>query len=59
MVDHHIESRFGEAVAELTARVAAARINVEDDDSDAEARRWLGGAGPPLDWSGPAISADE
>lgn len=59
MVDQHIERRFAEAVTELTSRVATAVIDVEDDNTDAEARRWLNGAGPPLDWSGAEITSDE
>ncbi len=59
MVDQHIERRFAEAVAELTTRVQTAGIDVEDDNTDAETKSWLNGAGPPLDWSGVGISADE
>jgi len=59
MVEQQIERRFADAVAELTSRVQAAGIDVEDDETDAEARRWLDGAGPPLDWSGPQINSDE
>jgi hypothetical protein len=54
-----LRARFVEAVTELTARVEAEGINVEDADTDAEVRRWLDGTGHPLDWAGPGVTADE
>src|SRR4051794_13780554 len=59
MFDRTLRARFVEAVTELTARVEAEGINVEDADTDAEVRRWLNGAERPLDWAGPGVTPDE
>jgi hypothetical protein len=59
MFAQHIQTHFATAVTELTSRVQAAGIDVEDDNTDAEARHWLDGADAPLDWSGSAITPDE
>jgi hypothetical protein len=54
-----LDRRFADAVNELTSRVASSGINVEDEVTDAEVRRWLDGDGPALAWSGSGITADE
>jgi hypothetical protein len=59
MIEQDIEKRFAEAVTELASRVEAAGIDVEDDNTDAEARHWLDGADASLDWSGAHITSDE
>jgi len=48
MFDRTLQGRFVEAVTQLTARVEAKGINIEDTDADAELRRWLNGASARL-----------
>ena len=53
------ELRFKKAVDDLTVRVGAVGVNVEDEDTEAEVRRWLNGSKTPPDWSGLGITPDE
>ncbi|MBI3467047.1 MAG: hypothetical protein HY000_28870 [Planctomycetes bacterium] len=59
MFDAELCARFQRAVADLTAEVGAAGINIADDDVDAEVRRWLDGPDSALAWAGPGITPDE
>jgi hypothetical protein len=59
MAEEHVEKRFAEAVTELTSKVQAGFIDVEDDHTDAETKCWLNSGGLPLDWSGADITCDE
>lgn len=59
MFDLELQIRFAQAVTELTSRVEAACINVEDEDTDGEVRQWLDGDESPLDWADPAVTPDE
>ena len=59
MVDTQIQGCFAHAVSELTRIIEAARINVQDEDTDAEVRRWIDGTQQPLNWAGPGITPDE
>lgn len=59
MSEPELQRRFAEAVNTLRCRVESAGINVTDEDTDAEVRRWLDGSDEPLDWAGPGITADE
>lgn len=54
-----LHEHFARAVEELGSRVDAARINVEDEDTGSETRRWLDGMGPPLAWAAQGITPDE
>jgi hypothetical protein len=59
MIDSQLQVHFAEVVRQLRSKIEAAGINVEDEDTDAEVRRWLDGADYPLDWAGPKITRDE
>lgn len=59
MADSNLQSRFACTVARLRSQVEAARVNVEDEDTETEVRRWLDGVDSPLDWASPGITADE
>jgi hypothetical protein len=59
MVASELHESFDRAVRELTAQVEAARINVQDEDTSAETRRWLNGPESSLDWAASEITPDE
>ena len=52
-------ARFSAAVEQLDRHFAGHPERLADDNAEAELRRWLDGADAPLDWAGPAVTADE
>ena len=52
-------ARFSAAVEQLDRHFAGHPERLADDNAEAELRRWLDGANAPLDWAGPAVTADE
>jgi hypothetical protein len=51
--------RFAAAVDELDCHFARNPERLADPNVNAELRRWLEGTGPPVDWAGQEVTADE